>query len=131
LSELTSSKPYLLRAVHEWLTDNGLTPQIVVDTEVEGVQVPPGHASDGRIVLNVSLQAVRDLQLGNHYVEFGARFSGRPMQVSVPIRSVLAMLARENGVGMSFPESPGDDPPPEGGQPETAVSSRPSLRVVK
>lgn len=122
--EMTSSRPYLVRAVYEWITDNDLTPQIVVDAQQELVRVPTAYVREGRIVLNISPTAVRDLSLGNEWVEFGARFDGAPFDVVVPVRAVLAIMARENGTGMSFPETHGDRPPPE-------PRKRPSLKVVK
>jgi len=126
---MTSSRPYLVRAVHDWIVDNGLTPQILVDANVEDVVVPREHVKDGKIVLNISASAVRGLSLGNEWVEFDARFGGKPLRVAVPVRAVLAVVARENGAGMSFPEEPlGDEPPPE---PSGGGKSRPSLRVVK
>lgn len=126
---MNSSRPYLLRAIHEWLVDNDLTPQIVVAADVDGVQVPSDYVTDNRIVLNVAHQAVRGLILGNDQVEFDARFGGRPFHVCVPIRAVLAVVARENGVGMSFPEREfTDEPPPE---PSPGKGGRPSLKVVK
>ena len=125
VSEMTSSRPYLLRAVYEWIADNGLTPQIVVDARQEQVRVPATYVRDGKIVLNVSASAVRGLRIGNEWVEFSARFGGTPFEVAVPTRAVLAIMARENGTGMSFPDSgDGDRPPP-------APRSRPNLRVVK
>ena len=124
--EMTSSRPYLLRAVHEWIADNGLTPQIVVDAQHEQVRVPTAYVRDGKIVLNVSSTAVRGLRLGNERVEFNARFGGTPFDVFVPIGAVLAIMARENGTGMSFPDAGGDRPPPPP-QPRR----RPSLKVVK
>lgn len=126
---MTPSRPYLLRAVREWILDNDMTPQVVVDAQAEGVSVPVGHVQDGRIVFNVSDSAVRGLQLGNDYVEFDARFGGKPFHVVLPIRAVLAVVARENGAGMSFPDDPfDDDPAPE---PSPNEPKRPSLRVVK
>ena len=121
---MTSSRPYLLRAVHEWITDNGLTPQIVVDARQDQVRVPTACVREGKIVLNISPTAVRGLSLGNEWVEFSARFGGTPFDVAVPVHAVLAIMARENGTGMSFPESQGDRPPPE-------PQKRPSLKVVK
>lgn len=125
---MTPSRPYLLRAIHDWIVDNNLTPQLVVDAGVEGVQVPPEHVREGRIVLNVAASAVRDLTLGNEWIEFGARFGGVPRQILLPTKAVLAVYARENGVGMAFQEQEPDGEPPEpgGSKPE-----RPSLRVVK
>ena len=120
---MTSNRPYLLRAIHEWVVDNHLTPQIVVDAEQKHVQVPAGYVRDGKIVLNVSASAVRGLLLGNDRVEFNARFGGTPFDVVVPVRAVLAIMARENGTGMSFPEVEVDPPPPE-------PTKRPNLRLV-
>jgi stringent starvation protein B len=131
MAEMTSSRPYLLRAIYEWLADNGLTPQLVVDAGREGVEVPREYVKDGLIVLNVSPGAVRGLSLGNERIEFGARFAGTPRQISLPVGAVVGIHARETGVGMSFPkEDPEPEPPPsEGSGP--ARPARPSLRVVK
>ncbi len=128
--EMTSSRPYLIRAVYEWIADNSLTPQIVVDAEREGVQVPRQFISDGRIVLNISDRAVRSLVIGNERIEFGARFGGVVFQVSVPVMAVQAVIARENGAGMSFPDETPEPGPPEGSD-ESKGSGRPALRVVK
>ena len=126
---MTSSRPYLIRAVHEWIADNGLTPQMLVDARVEGVVVPAHCVENGRIVLNVSASAVRGFCIGRDLVEFDARFSGTGFHVELPVRAVLAVVARENGVGMSFPEEKNvPPPPPEGGK---AKPARPTLRVVK
>ena len=100
---MTSTRPYLLRALHEWMLDNQLTPQLVVDAQSPDVHVPRQFVQDGRITLNVSTIAVRDIIFGNEEIAFSARFSGRPFQVQVPIGYVLAIVARENGAGMSFP----------------------------
>ncbi len=128
---MTSSRPYLIRAVHEWIVDNALTPQIVVDAEFEGVQVPQKYVSDGRIVLNVSERAVRSLVIGNERIEFGARFGGVVFQVQVPVAAVQAVIARENGAGMSFPEESPDPEPPDGESDDSKSSGRPALRIVK
>ena len=122
---MTPNRPYLLRAMHEWIVDNGLTPHIVVDAQREHVQVPASCVRDGRIVLNISTTAVRGLTLGNEWVEFSARFGGTPFDVVVPVHAVLAIMARENGTGMSFPD-PGDDRPPP-----REPKGRPSLKLVK
>ena len=122
--EMTSSRPYLLRAVYEWIADNGLTPQIVVDAQHEQVRVPTAYVRDGKIVLNVSSTAVRGLSLGNERVEFSARFGGASFDVFVPVGAVLAIMARENGTGMSFPDAGDDRPPPQ-------PRRRPNLKVVK
>lgn len=128
--EMTSSRPYLLRAVYEWIADNDLTPQIVVDAQQDRVQVPSAYVREGKIVLNVSPTAVRGLELGNERVEFSARFDGTAFDVVVPVDAVLAIMARENGTGMSFPEPRGDTPPPEP-QRTPEPQRRPHLKVVK
>lgn len=130
MSGMTPNRPYLLRAMHEWIVDNGLTPQIVVDAGHEQVRIPPSCAQDGKVVLNISASAVRGLRLGNEWVEFSARFGGAPYDVAAPVHTVLAIVARENGVGMSFPEQPSDGPAP-GGSPSPEPRGRPNLRVVK
>ena len=122
--EMTSSRPYLIRAVYEWIADNDLTPQIVVDAQQEQVRVPTAFVREGKIVLNIAPTAVRGLRLGNEWVEFSARFQGTPFDVVVPVHAVLAIMARENGTGMSFPETHSDRPPPES-------RKKPSLKVVK
>lgn len=132
---MTSTRPYLLRALHEWMVDNALTPQIVVDASADDVAVPAQFVKDGRIVLNIAPGAVRHLALGNERVEFMARFSGAPFKVSVPAHRVLAIVARENGAGMSFAEEPAPPPsPPEGTPPDRTPDDRAPrarLKVVK
>jgi len=128
---VTSNRPYLLRALFEWIVDNNLTPHLLVDAQAEGVQVPLDYVEDGRIVLNVAPGAVRDLMMGNDEVSFGARFGGRPMSVIVPISAVLGIYARENGQGMLFPEEEAADTTPEPPEPPTPSPKRPGLKVVK
>lgn len=135
---MTSTRPYLLRALHEWMLDNDLTPQLVVDAASDDVQVPRQFVDEGRIVLNVSPSAVRDLSLGNDFIDFKARFAGSPFTVSVPTRRVLAIVARENGAGMTFPDEPdaaetGSDGPsgPDEPPPKSPPGGRPALKVVK
>ena len=130
-------RPYLLRALHEWISDSGETPHIVVDAAAEGVVVPRQYVKDGKIVLNVSFSATSALKLGNDAVSFEARFGGASFQVHVPVRAVLGIYARETGQGMIFPE--GDaDPDPTDSPPSTPASGsaspaakRPKLQVVK
>jgi stringent starvation protein B len=126
---MTTSRPYLLRAIHEWIVDNNLTPHILVDAAREGAVVPRQFVEDGKIVFNIGPRAVKSLQLRNDAVEFEARFGGSPMHVYIPILAVLAVYARENGKGMIFTEDDDASPPPEEGGPDKA--KRPSLRVVK
>lgn len=130
---LSSNRPYLIRALYEWLVDNQLTPHLLVDAEGESVVVPLQFVEEGRIVLNVGPTAVRDLSLGNDYISFNARFAGKPMDVMVPPAAVLGIYARENGQGMLFPEEEvADGGPGDGDEPEpTPPRSRPSLKVVK
>lgn len=126
---MTSSRPYLVRAFYDWIVDNGLTPQLVVNATVDGVVVPQDFVKDEKIVLNVATRAIRDLDLGNELIRFGARFSGSPFLVEVPTQAVLAVYAAENGVGMAFQEEPdGDQPPPS---PLPSKLERPNLKVVK
>ena len=131
MSELmTSNRPYLIRAIWQWITDNGLTPYILVDAGAEQVQVPKQFVEGGRIVLNISASAVLDLNMDNEFVSFNARFSGAAMDVFVPVSSVLGIYARENGQGMLFPEDEAEPTPPEPEEPEP-TSPRPSLKLVK
>ena len=99
--ELPSTRPYLLRALHEWCTDNDFTPYLVVRVN-ESVRVPREYVNNGEIVLNVSYDATSALQLGNDFIEFKARFGGKPHEIIVPVRRVVAIYARENGQGMAF-----------------------------
>jgi stringent starvation protein B len=125
---MTSSRPYLIRALYEWISDNGMTPYILVDAEDEQTIVPLEYVDNGKIVLNISGSAVQSLELGDESVELDARFSGNPMHIYVPTRCVLAIYARENGKGMVFSEGDdGSEPPPE----KDDDKKRPALRVVK
>jgi stringent starvation protein B len=137
---MKSSRPYLVRALYEWIVDNDCTPHLLVNAEFAGVQVPSGFASDGQIVLNVSPSAVRHLHMDNDAVSFEGRFGGVPQSLYIPSAAVLAIYARENGQGMVFevesslgedeePEEPDDQGPPDGEPPRP--SGRPSLKVVK
>lgn len=103
---MLSSRPYIARALYQWLLDNDLTPYIVVDAEQAGVEVPRQFVQNGQIVLNLAPTAVRDFAMENDAVSFSARFGGRPMQVMVPIEALIAIYARENGVGMVFGHEP-------------------------
>jgi stringent starvation protein B len=106
----TSTKPYLIRALHEWCTDNGYTPFLTVTVDARTV-VPREHIKDGEIVLNVGSLATYKLELGNEFVEFQARFGGVARQISVPIDAVTAIYARETGQGMAFEATPMSDVP--------------------
>jgi stringent starvation protein B len=124
---MTSLKPYLIRAVYEWIVDNNLTPHLMVSSENNKGTLPEDYIEAGKIVLNIRPQAVEALSLGNELIEFNARFSGKPMTITASVNAVMAIYAKENGKGLVFDQenSDGDETPPE--QPPT----KPSLRVVK
>ena len=100
--DATSTRPYLIRALYEWCTDNGFTPYAAVAVD-ESVQVPREYVKDGEIVLNLSFDATSSLKLGNDFIEFKARFAGTARDIMVPVSRVIALYARENGQGMVFP----------------------------
>lgn len=127
---MTSSRPYLVRALYEWINDNGLTPYVLADASISGVVVPESAIQDGKVTLNISAQAVQSLQLDNDAISFNARFGGAPFRVSLPIPAVSAIYARENGQGMMFPAEEPDVAKP---LPEGAESDQPGghLKVVK
>jgi len=145
-TELPSTRPYLIRALYDWCSDNGFTPYVAVKVDAS-VQVPREYVQGGEIVLNVSMDATSSLKLGNEFIEFKARFGGKPRDIMVPIHRVMAIYARENGQGMAFPVSdddapvaptlaavpvqdaptdPGDDPTPP-----TPSAARPALKRIK
>jgi stringent starvation protein B len=133
--ETTAQRPYLLRAMHAWMSDNGQTPHIVVDATVTGLEVPTQYVRDGKIVLNVSHAATSGLDLGNDCVVFSARFSGTPFSVRVPMRAVLGIYARETGKGMifsgeEFAGQPGEPPGGDGGG-AAGGARRANLKIVK
>jgi stringent starvation protein B len=120
--------------MYDWISDNGLTPYLLVDAKVSGVRVPPSAIKDGQVVLNVAVRAVADLELGNQAIRFTARFSGISHQVDVPIAAVLAIYAQENGQGMMFPAEEGEAPPPPSSPSPDRPAPKPTgpkLRVVK
>ena len=138
---MTSHRPYLLRALYEWIADNDMTPHLLVDAGQPGVQVPPHTIRDGKVVLNIAARAVSTLELGNEAVRFTARFGGVSHPVSVPVSAVLAIYARETGQGMALPEDTtpgdaGDEPPmppsdPGGGDEPEPPRRGAHLRIVK
>jgi stringent starvation protein B len=129
---MTSSRPYMLRALYEWIVDNDCTPYVVINALREDAQIPRAYVKDDQIVLNISPTAVLGLKLDNDGLMFSARFGGVPMEVYAPIGAVLGIYARENGQGMVFEaeDAPAEPPPappaPAGGKP-----NRPGLKVVK
>lgn len=133
---MTSNKPYFIRAIYEWICDNNLTPYIVVSVSDPTVIVPKQYVEDGKIILNISPAAAHAMLMDNEKIEFMARFSGVAMKVYTPIKSVMAIYARENSQGMIFNEEPGDgsnDGGDNGGNPppSTGKKGKPQLRVVK
>lgn len=146
--QLPSNKPYLLRAVYEWIVDNNATPHIALFAENPDVLVPEQFVEDGKIILNISPTAAEGLLIDNESLSFSARFGGKPFNIYAPISAVLALYASENGEGLSFDLEPFDDTPPEDPPPATIESvdtggkksssssknkksKRPSLKVVK
>jgi stringent starvation protein B len=131
-ASVSSRRPYLLRAMHEWISDNRQTPHLVVDAEAEGVEVPRQFVKDGKIILNVSHGATSGLKLGNESIDFTARFAGAARAVHIPMRAVLGIYARESGQGMIFNDSD-LSPEPPGGKPTPSPEDgrRSHLKVVK
>lgn len=142
---MNSTRPYLIRAFYEWIVDNDCTPQIVVNTDFPGVDVPMEYAESGQIVLNISMMAVQSLELGDQAVQFKARFSSVAREVYVPVLAVMAIYARENGRGMVFADDEDEPPPPpekedddkEGkdkggkGKDKSSQTERSHLKVIK
>lgn len=132
---MTPSRPYMLRALYEWILDNNATPHILVNAMHPEVQVPQDYVKDGQIVLNIAPSAVKALSLGNELITFNARFRGIPMDISVPLSAVIGVYAKENGRGMMFeengPDAPGPNGPDNAGPAPSGGGGRPSLRVVK
>ena len=126
-----SRRPYLLRAMHEWMGDAGFTPHLIVDATRSGVEVPGAYIKDGKVVLNVSLNATQRLQLLNHGIEFDARFAGVVHHVRVPIAAVLGIYARETGEGMVFNENEPDAVPPQAEPGAPAAPAKGEMRRVK
>jgi stringent starvation protein B len=142
---MSSNRPYLLRAIYDWISENNLTPYVLVDAGFAGVRVPPQVVKNGQVVLNLAMRAVANLDLGNEWISFQARFSGVSQTIQIPVQAVLALYAQENGQGMMFPadEEGGDMPPPSAPQPDDTPPTpaaadgdkpkrgAPHLRVVK
>lgn len=139
---MTSSRPYLIRAIYEWLIDNQLTPYIMVDATANMVRVPEKYIEDGKIVLNIQPQAIANLLMGNEVVEFDARFSGVSHHIFIPVKAVKAIYAYESGRGMVFSDEDdeGDDVPPTDTKERLSKppkkddkkgGERPNLKIVK
>ena len=124
-------RPYLLRAMHQWISDSGYTPHAIVDAAGAGVQVPQAFVKEGKIVLNLSYSATQQLELSNDWVEFNARFSGVVHHVRFPVNAVLGVYARETGEGMEFSDTDEGPEPPSAPSPPEEGPRRPRLTVVK
>ncbi|HYL02337.1 MAG TPA: ClpXP protease specificity-enhancing factor [Steroidobacteraceae bacterium] len=133
MTQALPKRPFLLRAMHQWITECGNTPHVIVDAGYEGAEVPRAYVKDGRIVLNLSEGATQDLRLGNEEVEFDARFAGVRHHVRFPVSAVLGVYARETGEGMVFSEQELGPEPPKRPTPaeEGGGNRRPQLKVVK
>jgi stringent starvation protein B len=125
--DASSTRPYLLRALHEWCTDSGFTPYVAVLVD-ETVQVPLEYVKNGEIVLNVGYDATAGMTLGNEFIEFKARFGGVPRDIIIPVNRVMAIYARENGQGMSFPMGASSEAAPA---PKKTTPVRPALSAVE
>jgi len=132
MSKALPKRPFLLRAMHQWITECGHTPHVIVDAAREGAEVPRAYVKDGKIVLNLSEGATQRLRLGNEEVEFDARFAGVIHHVRFPVSAVLGVYARETGEGMVFSEQDlGPGPPTHPAPAEEGGPRRPQLKVVK
>jgi len=129
---MTSNRPYLLRALSDWIIDNGMTPHLLVDVDKGDVEVPRQFAENGRIILNIHPEAVDKFSLTNESLSFSTRFGGRPYHIYLPIKAVLAIYAKENGKGMIFPDEPEDE---QSNQDELEENKKkkesPHLKVIK
>ena len=132
MAGMTSNRPYLIRALYDWLVDNGQTPYLLVNADYSGTVVPRQFVEDGRIILNIDPAAVSQLELGNEWISFSARFSGVSEDVLVPPAAVQGIYAKENGQGMLFPdeEVTTEDEGPDEPDPNRP-GGRPTLKVVK
>ncbi len=135
LPAMTSNRPYLLRALYEWIGDNQMTPYLLVDASADGLQVPASAVKDGRVVLNIAARAVSQFDIGMREVRFLARFGGVSQSVRVPLAAVMAIYAQETGQGMMLPEDgaslPPDDPPESAGPSPDGPRRGAHLRVIK
>jgi len=132
---MTSNRPYLMRAMYEWILDNELTPHVMIDAEMPDVEVPRQYIEDGKIILNVAPRAVQSFIIDNECLGFSARFAGKPYNIYAPISAIRAVYAAENNEGMMFDKLPESDvdntPDPDDTPPTPSAGKRPTLRVVK
>ena len=129
---MSSRRPYMIRAIYEWIVDNDFTPHIFVDAQANGVYVPQQYVNkDGHIVLNVAPRSVINLEIGNKAISFNTRFGGVPTDIYVPCFAVMGIYARENGQGMMFEHEPQPEPDPDSPDDGKVKERRASLKVVK
>lgn len=131
---MTPNKPYLIRALYEWLVDNDATPYIMVDTTQDGVEIPAGIDKDGQVVLNISARAVTGLEMHNTHIAFSARFSGKPQSIYIPIQAVMAIYSMEDGEGMMFAEETSTNSSNKKASPaleKGGKDKKPGLKIVK
>ena len=128
--ESSSTRPYLIRALYEWCTDNGFTPYVAVQVD-DTVQVPREYVKNGEIVLNISFDATSSLKLGNDFIEFKARFAGTAREISVPVGRVIAIYARENGQGMAFPAPAPSAAPADAGGTQAGPAAAPARMPLR
>jgi stringent starvation protein B len=126
---MTSQRPYLLRAIYEWIADNGMTPHVLVNARSAGVRVPPHTIKDGQVVLNIADRAVSRLEMGDDAIRFSARFGGVSQSVVVPLAAIIAIYARETGQGMGMPEEPHLDAAQLPGSSEETPQQTPAEQV--
>ena len=128
-----STRPYLIRAIYEWCVDSGLTPYLAVRVD-EHTEVPRAHVKDGQIVLNLSAESVRNLEMGKEMITCTGRFSGVPFDLMVPVVAVIGIFAKENGQGLAFQGGDSQQPPPTAnseGAGSKAAPHKPKLKIVK
>jgi stringent starvation protein B len=130
---MTSNRPYLLRALYEWILDNGMTPHLLVDTTVQGTVVPQNYIENNRIILNLGPDAVREIVLGNDLITFSARFGEKSCHLTVPVNSVIAIYAKENGKGLVFEteDTQADEQTQDRTDEMSNKPAKPHLKVIK
>ena len=124
---MTPNRPYLIRALNEWILENGLTPHIVVDASSEGMDLPRDFVENNQITLNIHPQAVQDLVIDNQFIDFNARFGGVSRKIHIPVTAILAIYARENNRGMFFPDETEDNESTR----EQTKARKPDLKIVR